>query len=124
MSRTPKFLTSVELSHSKKTNGDKFPLLSSRDGDAAEQRNTTIKLAWFFSLVALPLVLADFIGRVKNETHANLGIDSTAEVSSTLSPPVRSGERAGFSLRFRLSNSGNHSVFYRLNPSENYRSSR
>jgi hypothetical protein len=33
-------------------------------------------------------------------------------VSLTLSPPQRSGNRAGFSVRFRLGNGGNHSAFY------------
>ena len=114
MSRTSKFFVFrpwVEPSHSKNTNGDKLRLLSSPEGDAAEQRNANIKLAWFFSVVALFFLVVNHLGCVKNGEDANLGTDST-RVTLTLSPPVRSGEGAGFSVRFRLSNSGNNSVFY------------
>ena len=102
----------VEPSPSKKTNGDRLRLFSPPDGDAPEERKANIKLAGFFAVVALLFVLANHLGRVKDRTDANLGLDSTALVSLTLSPPERSGNRAGFSVRFRLSNRGNHSVFY------------
>ena len=114
MSRTSKFFVFrpwVEPSHSKNTNGDKLRLLSSPEGDAAEQRNANIKLAWFFSVVALFFLVVNHLGCVKNGEDANLGTDST-RVTLTPSPLVRSGEGAGFSVRFRLSNNGNHSVFY------------
>ena len=102
----------VEPSLSKKTNGDRLRLLSPPDGDEAEERQTNIKLAGFFAVVALLSVLAEHLGRVEDRTDANLGPDSTTLVSLTLSPPEKSGDRAGFSVRFRLSNRGNHSVFY------------
>jgi len=85
-------------------------LPSSPEVDAAGERTTNIKVAWFFAVVALLFVLADYLGRVKNGIDANLGADSIARVSLTLSPPVR--DQAGFSVRFRLGNRENHSVFY------------
>jgi hypothetical protein len=63
-------------------------------------------------VVALLFALAEHLGHVQERKDANLGADSTALVSLTLSPPQRSGNRAGFSVRFRLSNRGNHSIFY------------
>jgi hypothetical protein len=102
----------VQPSLSKKKNGDKLRLLTPSDGDVGKERKANIKLAWFFALVALLFVLANHLGRMQERTDANLGPDSTALVSLTLSPPQRSGNRAGFSVRFHLSNRGNHSVFY------------
>jgi hypothetical protein len=115
MSGRPKFSVFrpwVEPSPSKKTNGDRLRLFSPPEGDAPEERKANSKLAWFFAVVALLFVLADHLGRVKDRTDANLGLDSTTLVSLTSFPPERSGDRAGFSVRFRLSNRGNHSVFY------------
>jgi hypothetical protein len=115
MSDGPKFSLFrawAEPSLSKKTNGDKLRLLSPPDGDEAEERQTNIKRAGFFAVVALLSVLADHLGRMEDRTDANLGPDSTTLVSLTLSPPERSGDRDGFSVRFRLSNEGNHSIFY------------
>ena len=102
----------VEPSLSKKPNGNRLGSLSPPDGDEAEERQANIKLAGFFAVVALLLVLAGHLGRVEDRTDANLGPDSKTLVSFTLSLPKRSGDRAGFSVRFRLSNKGNHSVFY------------
>lgn len=115
MSGRPKVETQrtwVEPSPPKKRNGDGLRLPSPPDGDEPEERKANIKLAWFFVVVALLFVLAEHFGRVQERTDASLGLDSTPLVSLTLSPPDRSGNRAGFSVRFRLSNRGNHSVFY------------
>ena len=115
MSDGPKFSLFrpwVELSLSKKTNGDRLRLFSPPDGDEAEERQANIKRAGFFAVVALLSVLAKHLGRVEDRTDATLGPDSTTLVSLILSPPKRAGGRAGFSVRFRLSNKGNHSVFY------------
>jgi hypothetical protein len=115
MSGRPKVETQrtwVELSPPKKRNGDRLRWPSPPDGDEPEERKANIKLAWFFVVVALLFVLAEHFGRVQERTDANLSLDSTPLVSLTISPPDRSGNRAGFSVRFRLSNRGNHSVFY------------
>jgi hypothetical protein len=113
MSGRPKFSVFrawVEPPFLKKTNGDRLRLLSSPEVDAAKERTTNIKVAWFLGVVALLFLLADYIGRVKNGIDANLGADSTERVSLTLSPPVK--KQAGFSVRFRLSNRENHCIFY------------
>ena len=114
MSGRPKsfvFRPWVEPSLSKKTNGNMLRLPTLSDG-GEEGRQTNIKLAGFFVVVALLSVLAEGLGRLGNRTDANLGADSPILVSLTLSSPKRSGDRAVFSVRFRLSNRGNHSVFY------------
>jgi hypothetical protein len=114
MSRRPKFSVFrawVRPSPSRKTNGDSLRPHSVPTKDE-EERQVNIKLAVFFSVVALLFVLAEHLGRMQERTDANLGPDSTALVSLTLSPPQRSGNRAGFSVRFHVSNRGNHSVFY------------
>jgi hypothetical protein len=108
------FQSWVQPSSSKKTNGDRPgspPLVESDENDP----QVNIKLAVFFVVVALSFVLAEHLGRVQEPTGANLGLDSTALVSLTVSPPQRSGNRIEFSVPFRLSNRGNHAIFYPIN---------
>ncbi len=115
MSRRPKlsaFRPWVQASPSKKTNGDELRSVIPSVGDVREERKTNVKLAWFFSLVALLFLLADYLGRVTDRRETNLSPNSMALVSLTLSPPEKARDRAGFSVRFRLSNKGNNSVFY------------
>ncbi len=100
----------VQPSLSKKNNGDSLRPRSLPIDE--EERQANLKLAVFFAVVALLFALAEHLGHVQERKDANLGADSTALVSLTLSPPQRSGNRAGFSVRFRLSNGGNHSIFY------------
>jgi hypothetical protein len=107
----PVFQAWVKPSSPTKTNGDRPsspPLLDSDENDP--QINT--KLAIFFVMVALLFVLAERLGRVQEPTDAKLGLDSTALVSLTVSLPQRFGNRTGFSVPFRLSNGGNHAIFY------------
>ena len=115
MSRSPKFSLFrplTEPSPLRKTNGDGLGSTRLNDGDASEERKANIKLAWFFSTVAVLFVLADQLGHVKNAFDANSGPASAASVSLTLSPREGPRDRAAFSVRFLLSNRGNHSVFY------------
>src|SRR5258708_6865532 len=114
MSGKPKFSVFrawVQPSPSKNTNGHSPNSLPNND---EEQRQLNIKLAVFFTVVALLFVLAERLGRMHEQTGTSVGPDSTALVSLTLSPPQRSGNRAGFTVRFRLGNGGNHSAFYPL----------
>jgi hypothetical protein len=60
--------------------------------------------------VAVLFVLVNHVGRVKDASEGDSAAGSAAPVSLTVSPPKRIAE--GFSVRFRLSNRGNHSVFY------------
>ncbi len=122
MSSRPKFSAFrpwAQPPFSKKTNGDNLRSLTPSVGDVGEERKANIKLAWFFAVVALLFVLADYLGRVTDPRDTNLGPDSTALVSLTLSSPDRSGDQTGFPLRFRLSNRGNHPVFYPLRAGTN-----
>jgi hypothetical protein len=113
MSGKPKFsVFRAAPSLSKETNGDRLRFFSPVHGDQAGEQQLNIKLAWFFAVVALLFVLAEYIGRTPERTDTNLGPNSTALVSLTVSLPKRSGNRARFSMRFRLSNRGNHSIFY------------
>jgi hypothetical protein len=114
MSRGSKFsvfLSWVDPSSSSKTNGDKQLLLSPNDGDASEERKANIKRAWFFATVAVLFVLANQLGHVRNASDSNSGPASAASVSLTLSHLEGPRERVGFSVRFRLSNRGKHSIF-------------
>jgi hypothetical protein len=114
MSGGPKFSIFqawAQPSPSKKTNGDMPDSLSLLDSDERD-RQVNIKLTVFFVVVALLFVLAEHLGRVQESTDPELGRNSTARVSLTVSPPQGSGNRAGFSVPFRLSNSGNHAIFY------------
>ncbi len=115
MSRSPKFsvfLPWEESPSSSKTNGDKQRLLSPNDGDASEERKANIKRAWFFATVAVLFVLANQLGHVRNASDSNSGPAFAASVSLTLSRLEGPRERVGFSVRFRLSNRGKHSIFY------------
>jgi len=115
MSGRPKFSLFrpwVEPSPLKKTNGDRQRLLSPNDGDASEERKANIKRALFFATVAVLFVLANQLGHVRNASDSNSGLTSAELVSLTLSPREGSGDRAGLSIQFRLSNRGNHSIFY------------
>jgi hypothetical protein len=112
----PVFQAWVKPSSSPKTNGERPsspPLLDSDENDP----QVKIKLAVFFVVVALLFVLAEHLGRVQEPTDTNLGVDSTGLVSLTVSPPQRSGNRTGFSVPFRLSNRGNHAIFYPISGS-------
>src|SRR5260370_2215696 len=104
-------------SPSRKTNGDKLRLLSLPDGDAGEERKANRKLGWFFETVAFLFVFGSQLSRVRKAPDSNAGPASATPVS--LSLQVEPGDRAGFSVRFRLSNSGNHPIFYPLRAGTN-----
>ena len=107
----------VQPSPSKNSNGHGQRQHSALNDE--EERQINLKLAVFFSVVALLFVLAEHLGRVQERTGTSVGPNSTALVTLTLSPPQRSGNRAGFAVRFRLSNGGNHSVLYPISTTTN-----
>src|SRR5260370_23325771 len=114
MSRSHKFSVFrawVRPSPSRKTNGDSLRPHSVPIKDE-EERQANLKLAVFFAVVALLFALVEHLGHVQERKDANLGADSTALVSLTLTHPQRSGTRAGLSVRFRLCNKRNHSIIY------------
>src|SRR5258708_5882779 len=109
----------VEPSPLKKTNGDRLGLLPLTDGADREERKANVKHAWFFTTVAVLFILADQVGHVKNVSHSNSGLASAEHVSLALSPKEGPRDRVGLSVRFRLSNRGNHSIFYPVRPETN-----
>jgi len=112
----PKFSalqTWVGSSPKVKTNGDRLRLPSQLDGRG---RRSDVKVAQFFVLVALLFVLADHLGRVQEGTNANFGLHSMSLVNLILYSPEKSGNSSGLTLRFRLTNKENHSVFYPTSP--------
>jgi hypothetical protein len=122
MSGRPNFPVSrdwVQPSLSQKSNGNGLRSQSSLHGDESDEQQSNIKLAGLFALVALLFVLAEHLGRIPDHTDTTLGPDSTALVSVTVSRPERSGTGARLPVRFRLSNRGNHSIFYPVNISTN-----
>lgn len=122
MSGKPKFSVLqpwAEPSLSKTTNGDRLRFLCPIHGGPAEEQQANLKLAVFFALVALLFVLAEHLGRTPERTDTNLGPGSTALVSVTVSLPERSGIGARLPVQFRLSNRGNHSIFYLVNATMN-----
>lgn len=84
-----------------------------------EERWVNIKLALSLSVVALLFAMAEHLGRMQERTDVSLAPDSTALVSLTLSLPERPGIGTRFSARFRLSNRGNHSIFYPVSTATN-----
>ncbi len=109
----------VEPSPLKKTNGDRRGLLALTDGDDREERKANVKHAWFFTTVAVLFILADQVGHVKNVSDSNSVLASAEHVSLALSPQGGPRDRVGLSVRFRLSNRGNHSIFYPVSPETN-----
>lgn len=109
----------VEPSPLKKTNGDRGGLLPLTDGADREERKANVKHAWFFTTVAVLFLLADQLGHVKNVSDSNSVLASAEHVSLALSPQEGPRDRVGLSVRFRLSNKGNHSIFYPMRPETN-----
>lgn len=118
MSGTP-FRPCVEPSPLQKTNGNGIGLSPLNAGDASEERKANIKRAWFFATVAFLFLLANQLGHVKSAPDSNSSTVSTGLVSLTLSTKEGTGNPGGFSLQFRLSNRGNHSVFYAVRAGTN-----
>jgi hypothetical protein len=108
------FRPRVESSLLGKANGDNLRSRSLDDQDDTDEdeRKASRKRAWFFGIVALLFVLANQLGHVKDASDSNSGPVSAVSVSLSLSPPERTGNSGEFTMQFRLSNKGNHPVFY------------
>ncbi len=109
----------VEPSPLKKTNGNRLGLPPLLDGNHGEERKANVRHAWFFTMVAVLFILADQLGHVKNVSHSNSGPASAENVSLTLTHREAHRDRVGLSVRFRLSNRGNHSIFYPMRTGTN-----
>lgn len=119
MSGTPKFSpfrTWVRPHTDKGTNGDDLRSPSGSDPQSAEDRKANLKRAAFFATVAILFVLVNHVGYLKDSSRGNSG-GSPASVSLTVSSSERIA--GGLSVRFVLSNRGNHSVFYPVSAGTN-----
>lgn len=117
MFRTP-FRPWVESSPLRNANGDNRPLrfLNEENDADEEERKANRKHAWFFATVALLFVLANLLSHVRDAADSSGSSVSGASVTLTLSPTQETGNPSEFAVQFRLSNKGNHSVFYPVRP--------
>lgn len=114
MSGTPNSPFRAWVKPSRNTNGDKLRL----PAPASEGRKADLKRAAFFVTVAVLFVLVNHVGHVKEASNANSGAGSAAaSVNLTVALPEPLVD--GFSVRFRLSNKGYHSVFYPVDAGTN-----
>src|SRR5713226_2227123 len=84
-----------------------------------EERKRNLKHAFFFLAVASLLILADRLGRVSEPPNSNSSRPSLQDVTLVLHTRAHVESQVGFIVLFRLSNMGNHSVFYPVNPGTN-----
>ena len=84
-----------------------------------EERKANLKHAFFFLAVASLLILADRLGRVGEAPNSNSSQPSLQGVTLVLHPRAHVESQVGLIVLFRLSNMGNHSVFYPVRPGTN-----
>jgi hypothetical protein len=90
-----------------------------------EERKTYLKSALFFLTVAVLLIVARQIGRdgsTRGQSTSMLDVKFDLSIQQTLGEVARDGyqsESGGKVVRFRLSNRGNHPVFYPVRPGTN-----
>lgn len=65
-----------------------------------------------FHWAVLLFVYVNQLDHLKDTSHLDIDALSASGVNLTLFAPKRAGHGAGLSVRFRLSNQGDHSVFY------------
>src|SRR5258708_31534161 len=119
MSDEPKFSffrLSIKPISPRNGNGGKSHLISPADTAPSEERKANLKRVFFFSGVAILLILANQLGHVKDDSDSNASAASVAGVKLVLYPEQQSENQVGLVVRFRLSNMGNHPVFYPVRP--------
>jgi hypothetical protein len=97
-------------------NASKSHSISPTDTAPAEERKANLKRAFFFSGVAILLILANQLGHVKDDSDSNSSAASVAGAKLALYPQQHPDNQGGLVVRFRLSNIGNHPVFYPVRP--------
>jgi hypothetical protein len=106
--------------------GPKHAPILGTDSARQEERKTNLKYALFFFTVAVLLIVARQLG--KDASTINGQSTSMPNVQFDLSVQGTSGEviledresvPGGYIVRFRLSNRGNHAVFYPVRPGTN-----
>jgi|CZKC01.1.fsa_nt_gi hypothetical protein len=121
MSDEPKFSffrLSIKPMSSRNGNGSKPHLISSIDTAPDEEQRANIKRMYFFLGVAILLVLANQLGKVKDDSDLNSSASSLAGTKLDIYPQQHPDNHVGL-VRFRLSNMGNHPVFYPVPPGTN-----
>lgn len=82
-------------------------------------RKTNLRRALFFLVVASLLILGDRVGRVSELPNSNSGRPWLQDVTLVLHPRTHVQSQLGVTVLFRLSNVGNHSVFYAVRSDTN-----
>jgi hypothetical protein len=113
------FRISIKPVSSRDRNGSGSHSVSSTDAVPGEERKADIRRAFFFSGVAILLVLANHLGHVKGDSDSRSTAAAVARVELVLYPQQQLENHASFVVRFGLSNMGNHPVFYPVRPGTN-----
>jgi len=79
------------------------------------ERKANLRRAIFFAGVAILLIVANQLRHVKEDSDSHSSAAFVAGVKLVLYPEQH-GDNQGLLLRFRLSNMGNHAVFYPVRP--------
>jgi hypothetical protein len=108
------FRLSIEPISSRDGNSSKSRLIPSVDTVLRKERKANLNRAFFFSGVGILLILANHLGHVKDHSDSNSTAASVPRVELALCP-----QHGGLVVRFRLSNMGNHPVFYPVRPETN-----
>jgi hypothetical protein len=106
------FRLSIEPISPKSEEGTKAHLISPTDVALGQQRKANLKGALFCSVIAILLILANNSGHSRNEFDPPSLAASPAGVSLIGYPQHSREKRIGSVVRIRLSNTGNHPVFY------------
>ncbi len=106
--------------------GPKDVSILGADSARREERKTNLKYALFFLAVAVLLIVAKQLGKDASTTSGqsnsmpNVQFDlSIQRTSGEVAPGGYQSETSGYVVRFRLSNRGNHPVFYPVRPGTN-----
>lgn len=100
-------------------NGHKPHFLPSSEITGQEECKVKLKYAFFFLAVAFLLILANWLDRASKVPNLNSGRLPLQGITLVVRPQEHVEGQAGFVAHFRLSNMGNHSVFYAVRPGTN-----
>lgn len=100
-------------------NGHKPPSAPPSETAHKEERKADPKHVFFFLAVASLLILANRMGHFGEPPNLNSSQPSMQKVTLVLHPRGHVESQVGFIVLFRLSNMGNHSVFYPVRPDTN-----
>lgn len=84
-----------------------------------DERKVYLKYASFYLAVAFLLILSGVLGRIGERPDSNVGRTPLQDVHLVLHTGASNENRDGSVVWFRLSNMGNHPVFYPVRPDTN-----